>query len=423
MITALLLAVLSVMLPFVSKTVREDKALGGVILALAFARQMASVGQVYFEGLPTVDMDPIEFQKQSAGGYGPLSRHPYGQFLSTVYSLFGISHLLGCELSQLAFSIALLCFVELIVFFRLRAQAPRLVFVFGFLPSVLLNTSVTLRESYQAMGLLALTLSLLKLARDGPSAVTFLLPVSIAVLVPLHQGFGLLVVILIPIAIIWIGRDRPIFVVATVAISVALLFMAGDRIWARLTSESTVLRMIDEGRGLEYIDGYQEGVEIGRSSFGTTLDAVSLGGLVRTGPIVFWNYMFAPMPWQVGGARDLIGLGETCLRLFLFGSCLSYAFRRQDEVPQRFRLLALGIYLLVELMWAAGTANWGTAFRHRVVVYGILVVLAGGNWRKVKPETVDAESGPTGSQSLRAQIRERRRRRSSVGQERPVRRR
>jgi hypothetical protein len=94
---------------------------------------------------------------------------------------------------------------------------------------------------------------------------------------------------------------------------------------------------------------------------------------------VILNYWFSPLPWQVRGLLDLYGLGESFVRLVLVWGLL-LSFRKIPKEMKFEHLLLVGLYLLVELMWAAGTANWGTAFRHRVVGYGLLVVLGGIGW-------------------------------------------
>lgn len=411
MILALILALVSSGIPFLSAKVRNNKHLALACFLVVVVRQLATVGQVLTGGLPTVDSDPIEFQLQAADNYGPLARTWYGQFLVFFYSMFGASHFLGCELSQTAFSVGLLVFIELIHFFKVERHAGRLVLLFGLLPSVILNTSVTLREAYQVMAFLAFTLGLLRSIRDGLGSHTALIPVAALILTILHQGFTFLVLVLIPLGILWMARDRPHLFIGAIFGTVILVGLGGNAMWSFLARDSVILQRIEAGEGIAYIDNYQEGVEKGRSTFGTMLDAKTPQGLISTGPIVLMNYLFAPFPWQVRGAKDVYGLFESAVRIYLFWHCISYLQKRSGPVPRRYRLLCFGLYILVEMMWAAGTANWGTAFRHRVVGYGLLVVLAGGGFpgHDSKTQLETTAKRQRSSNSLRARIRERRR--------------
>lgn len=77
----------------------------------------------------------------------------------------------------------------------------------------------------------------------------------------------------------------------------------------------------------------------------------------------------------------------------------------------------------MEAAWAAGTANWGTAFRHRLVAWGLLVAMAGKGWLLRRPTTSEpcslAEGHGESSNSIRARrraLRERRRSRVKDGE-------
>ena len=368
---------------------------------------MVSVAQVHLNGLPTVDADAINFQEFCAGGYGNLSREPYGVFLTTVYQLVGPSHLLGCELSQIAFSLALLALIELFYLFGLQKHAGKLILVFGLLPSVLLNTSVTLREPYQVMAFLFLALGMVKLMRDGivPFPIVLVL-VSMVLLALLHQGFALLIFVLAPFGLMVAGSRRPEILVLGFVCSSVLMLGLGGKLFAKLSQHSSVVSQLEKGKGLEYIDGYQESVQRGRSDFSTFLDLSSPGAVLKTGPIVMVNYMFSPLPWQVRSALDAYGFMETLVRATLFLGLL-LGLRRIKSSHRGEYFLILGMYVLVEVMWASGTANWGTAFRHRVVGYGLLVILGGIG---LLGQETDEESPGLRTLSPRARIREIRRR-------------
>jgi hypothetical protein len=104
------------------------------------------------------------------------------------------------------------------------------------------------------------------------------------------------------------------------------------------------------------------------------LDTSSVHGLVTTIPMVFAEYMFAPFPWQVENVKDIYALLESILRFLLLFSALSSWHRSSGEARSCYGFLLTAV-LGMELMWALGTVNWGTAARHHVPGYSVIVLL------------------------------------------------
>jgi hypothetical protein len=84
--------------------------------------------------------------------------------------------------------------------------------------------------------------------------------------------------------------------------------------------------------------------------------------------------MFAPFPWQVGNIKDVCALLESMLRFALLFFAVSSWRRSSGEARSYYNFLFI-IFLGMELMWALGTINWGTAIRHHVPGYSVLVLL------------------------------------------------
>ena len=146
-----------------------------------------------------------------------------------------------------------------------------------------------------------------------------------------------------------------------------------------ILSKSTRLSIISKlsfGRMLELVEVFRQNAATihGRTTYGVVLDTSSALGLVKTIPIIFAQYMFAPFPWQVGNVMDVYALLESMLRfVLLFFAVLSWR-RSSSEVRSYYGFLLI-IFLSMELMWALGTINWGTAMRHHVPGYSIIVLL------------------------------------------------
>jgi hypothetical protein len=111
-----------------------------------------------------------------------------------------------------------------------------------------------------------------------------------------------------------------------------------------------------------------------RTNYSFILDKSSVLGIVTTVPMVFVEYMFAPFPWQVENVKDVYALLESMLRFMLLFFAVSSWRRSSGEVRSYYGFLLI-IYLGMEFMWALGTINWGTATRHHVPGYGVIVLL------------------------------------------------
>ena len=85
-------------------------------------------------------------------------------------------------------------------------------------------------------------------------------------------------------------------------------------------------------------------------------------------------YFFYPMPYYIQNFYDFIYFVENIIRIGLLVFIVNNFFylRKKNSIL----IIVLLIYIILEMMWAIGTANWGTAARHHVVSYGLLVILA-----------------------------------------------
>jgi hypothetical protein len=85
-------------------------------------------------------------------------------------------------------------------------------------------------------------------------------------------------------------------------------------------------------------------------------------------------YFFYPMPYHIQNFYDFTYCVENIFRIGLLGFIVNNFFylRKKNSIL----IIILLIYIILEMMWAIGTANWGSAARHHVVSYGLLVILA-----------------------------------------------
>jgi hypothetical protein len=119
------------------------------------------------------------------------------------------------------------------------------------------------------------------------------------------------------------------------------------------------------------ISNYQMNIPISRTTYLYTV-------LVDNIFVYLFNslyfYFFYPMPYHIQNFYDFIYCVENIIRIGLLGFIVYNFFylRKKNSIL----IIILLIYIILEMMWAIGTANWGTAARHHVVSYGLLVILA-----------------------------------------------
>jgi hypothetical protein len=189
----------------------------------------------------------------------------------------------------------------------------------------------------------------------------------------LHHGLRGYAVYLILASICWgvIGRKKG----ASRAWCVRFLF-AGFLVAGVIMLTQKMGWYMNVGQGLEESMDFRRFAATihGRTTYGVMLDTSSVFGLVKTIPMLFVQYMFAPFPWQVGNVKDIYALLESMLRfLLLFFAVFSWR-RSSGEVRSYYGFLLI-IFFGMELVWALGTINWGTATRHHVTGYSVIVLL------------------------------------------------
>jgi hypothetical protein len=300
----------------------------------------------------------------------------YIHSLGIFYRVFGASIFFGEELSVLAFVLSCVVLLKLIDHLDIRRFRVGIVLVFGLLPTVVIHRSVTLRESWEALFFLLLVYWAIRLQKR-PDILNFLfLLMSAFCMAILHHGIRRYVIYLVVISVYWgiFGRKKNV----RWSRSVRLLF-TGLLIACVIILSQKMGWFMTLGEALEVGSDMRQTLlayEDVRTNFSLMLDTSSVFGIVTTVPMVFVEYMFAPFPWQVENVKDICAFFESTLRFALLFFAL-FSWRRSSGEVRSCCGFLLIVVLGMELMWALGTANWGTAVRHHVPAYGIIVLLGG----------------------------------------------
>jgi len=298
----------------------------------------------------------------------------YEQFLGSFYRVFGPSLLFGEELSVLAFVLSCVVLVKLVDLLALRSFRVGIVLLFGLLPSAVIFRSVTLRESWQALFFLLFVYWTIKLRKRPGILILLFILMSASCMGFLHYGLARYSVYLIVISLYWGIFSRKMIVhwprsvrFLFAGLLIVCVIILSQKMGLFMTLEEAMEGGVGMRRALlSYTDV--------RTNFSFVLDTSSVFGIVTTVPMIFVEYMFAPFPWQVENVKDIYALLESMLRFVLLFSAVSSWCRSSGEVRSCYGFLLI-VVLGMELVWALGTANWGTAIRHHVPGYSVIVLL------------------------------------------------
>jgi hypothetical protein len=301
----------------------------------------------------------------------------YVQFLTVFYRLFGVSLFLGEQLSVLVFALSLPPLVRLMDLAAVSRWRGTIILAYGLLPSLVIYCSVTQRETFQVTFALWSCVAIIRLRERKTIRRFIAVVVTAAGLALSHKGLALYALFLIGVSLYWATAEhRRILGWKRMAALIAAVFLG--LFWIRFTRKlGDVIEALATGRILDYAAGYRRMlVETWdtRANYGIMLDSSSLVAAAASIGKMFAYYMLAPFPWQIGNALDVYAACETALRVLLIASALRSWRRADGELRSRIAFLLL-LYVAMEAVWAIGTVNWGTAMRHHLPAYGLLLVI------------------------------------------------
>ena len=330
---------------------------------------LASLGGIFSgpEGLPDFnDWSIKSFFSPAAGAVN------YMHFLGFMYR-FSASLFYGKELSVLAFILSCVVLVKLLNLLDLRSFRVGIILLFGLLPSAVIHRTATLREPWQALFFLLFLYWTIRLwKRPGILILLFML-MSAFCMGSLHAALAKYAIYLIVISLLWYifslkTRVRwPLYIrILFAGLFITCLIISLQKIELFMTLEEAVKDGASTRKALLSYDT--------RTNFSSILDTSSVHGIVTTVPMAFVEYMFAPFPWQVENVKDVCAWLESILRFVLLFFALFSWRRSSSEVRSCYFFLLIAV-LGMELIWSLGTANWGTAVRHHVPGYSVIVLL------------------------------------------------
>jgi len=303
----------------------------------------------------------------------------FKQFLSFFYYIFGSSSLLLANITTVIFISSLLTLLKLCFFLKIKIESSVFIFLFGGMPFFLLISI----EPYREMFLIFFMISSLYYGlrfreslklRYAIYSILFILLFGL-----IHWVTAALSLIIFTLIFFFpVNEEEKI----NFKISIFFTYTFFAFILIIIAYAATKYSLISY-ISLFNID-YIEAVELhnqkllavpGSLNYSVNFNSTSFFDLILWTLKSFIFYMFKPFIWEINSFSSLIVSIEGVVRFLLFIYSIIFIYKSHNK--KRYALLML-IYLIVEFSWSLGTSNAGTAARHHLVSYWILVILGGG---------------------------------------------
>ncbi len=297
----------------------------------------------------------------------------YSIFLGVIYYITLNSIFIGSLLSCFAWLISAIVLNKSIQLLGIHQKyRDRALLFYAIIPSSIFFTSVTLREVYQLLFVNILIYSSLMILIKKNSKYWFLLALSALILGLLHFGLVLyaLVVSVLTFYFTSIRQEKLFSLELIIFYMPAIIILSYGAI-----NLFTSVVPFDFSDGLAgAVESYQMGHNESRAMYVYKPEINGLFDLFLFMPISLMQYLLEPMPWRIATTLDLALFLENIIRcLFIYFAIKSFfTIKKSLKTPLIFLIL---IFLALEMLWALGTVNWGSAVRHHVPGMGILMLI------------------------------------------------
>ncbi len=297
----------------------------------------------------------------------------YSIFLGSVYYLTLNSIFIGSLLSCFAWLVSAVMLNKSIQLLGIhQTYRNRALLFYAIIPSSILFTSITLREVYQLLFVNTLIYSSLMILIKKNSKFWFLLAFSAVFLGLLHFGLVLYALLVAVLTFYFTSiRQERIFSLELIIFYIPALAILS---YGAL-SIFTAIVPFDFTDGIAAaVESYQMGHNESRAMYVYKPEINGLFDLFLFMPVSLLQYLLEPMPWRISTALDMALFIENIFRcIFIF-----YAIRAFFNVKQYLKtplVFLILTFLAIEMLWALGTVNWGSAVRHHIPGMGILMII------------------------------------------------
>jgi len=302
------------------------------------------------------------------------------QFLSKIisifYTIFGESKLMARSLSVALGTVS----VYLVYYICLKLwdyrSAEKAAWITTFFPTLILYSSLTLREPYVVFFLLTIIISMIKLFQKNSFISFFYLVFGSYILMLLHGPliFGSLIILSF-----FFLRSFTEQLVKTLELkmlkSFIIITIPSLLILIIFFNSNFQIPYVGKSQELLNFDQFSQKINIyfrGSLSYPSWLIISDIKELFFKGIIKIFYFLFGPFIWNINESKHIFGLFDGMLYiLFIFYLIKNWYFIWRNQVT-RILLIILASYVII---YGIGAGNFGTTIRHRSKFIVMLIIL------------------------------------------------
>lgn len=346
-----------------------------------FLRILVTIWNSFFGPSIGADMDALSFHLKAVEYknnfifdefvIGWIYSYVLGLFYYVTTDSLFLGSLLSCVAWFLSAILLVKCFRMLSVAHDLQVKA---MLIYALVPSSVLITSITLREPYQLLFVNLAIYAALKIYLHKAIRHWFTLCVAVAGAGMLHGALFAWGLFFIAATLVMVsvrgnkGISLPKLGMATPVAVIVIVY--------GFSFFSNVSYSLENGL-VSAVEVYQKGVISidARANYRSAIAISDLGSLLVFIPVSLFQYLLEPFPWHVSAAGDIVVVLENILRGWLIWRVWK-AVRIASAQQRRVLVFVFILYLVMETIWSIGTGNWGTAIRHHIPAWGLLLLAA-----------------------------------------------
>lgn len=386
-LSSLILLLVTLLVPVASASVRRDTSYCVWTVAILFLYCCVSAGSAYYIDVKGTGNDAQVFHERAVAWAAQgewmfaTSHELYTQILGSVYRITGASIFIGQQLSIIAFALFTIVLKKYIVLLRLHQYRISILAIASLLPSMMFRATATLREAYEVLLIAACIYLGVRIVINNSWRDILYFAFCTGMLAIVHKALTLYAIVIVlifttarqptrGIGMLKKNKVRVVGVGTSLAVGLlALVVVFGDVGGLQTTN----LLLTGDFERIDQVLEHKATKEA-RATYGTKVDLGSIGSFLKTLPVSYINYTVAPFPWQVRVPLDIYGSILGLLRLVLFIYAVRFWRDSIGETRRAAALILLG-YVTLSILWAIGTSNYGTADRHNITHFWMLLLL------------------------------------------------
>lgn len=302
----------------------------------------------------------------------------YPQLLGIFYMLTTDSLFLGCLLSCFAWSLSAYFLIgSMNLLMVSRVDQIKVMLIYAILPTSIFFTAITLREPYQLLFVNLQIYAALKICYRS-TVPNWIMLIFACISVGFLHGALLAFAIILLIFFIFFKQINKLQNLQLLKLLIYGLIVSV--VWSYIFTAFGDLTTYKIDSGISAaIESFNEKASLleVRTNY---RNAAIISNNWELGPFLISSalqYLFEPFPWHVQNLGDLVLSFEGLLRGYLIYRAYK-VWQISSYTCKQPLFLIFFLYLVLTIIFAVGTVNWGTSSRHNVVALGLLLLASFG---------------------------------------------